>query len=65
MATRASIHGGRGGGGGFGHGGGPGGGPGGFGMLAINICSSEAGSKRVANFRLYATLKNRWIVFGA
>jgi hypothetical protein len=34
-------------GGGFGRGGGPGGGPGGFGMLAIDICSSEDGSKRV------------------
>jgi hypothetical protein len=34
--------------GGFGRGGGPGGGPGGFGMLAIDICASEDGSKRVA-----------------
>jgi hypothetical protein len=35
-----------GGGGGFGRGGGLGGGPGGFGMLAIDICSSEDGSDR-------------------
>jgi hypothetical protein len=37
-----------GGGGGFGRGGGPVGSPGGFGILAINICSPEAGPNRAS-----------------
>jgi len=57
MATRASIHGGGGGGGGFGHGGGPGGGPGGFGMLAINICSSEGWVQARREFQALRDLK--------
>ena len=46
-----------GGGGGFGRGGGPGGGPAGFGMLAIDIFTSEDRSKRVAKLGALGDLK--------